>query len=691
MGERMMLLRGSKTPLRNNISGIISIAIGLFISISIATYDIWDKSVFTYSADLPQNYGGITGAYISDILFSIIGIPTYFIPVFIFSYGIKRLTGRDKIRSNLYGTLLFMTAISMLSTLMSDTLHVTTGAISGGLIGHTLIGSIVALLSPVGGYIVSLTVLVLSIIILYPAAIYSREKTVPFKSPINTKQKPKLVQNKGGETIKIVEEKNQVDTASTDTKIEAQETYPELKKGVYMLPPITFLSPPPSKEQQMIKEELISAATILQSKLLDFGVEGKIMQIHPGPVITMFEFEPSPGIKISKVVSLSDDLGRAMGGLKVRVTLIPGKTPIGIEVPNINRAVVSLKEIIDSDSFNKRKSLLSLALGKDIYGTPVSEDLARMPHLLVAGTTGSGKSVSVNSMIMSILYKARPTEVKMLMIDPKLLELSIYEGIPHLISPVITSPKEATEALKKMVLEMDRRYRLIADSGARNIETFNANAEDEHKLPFIVIIIDELADLMFTSSKSVEDSIVRLAQMARAAGIHLILATQRPSVDVITGIIKANFPSRIAFQVSSKVDSRTILDTHGAEKLLGRGDMLLLNPGARIIRLHGAYVSEDEINRTTAFIKAQGKPDYSLMEELVIKDETEVTIDNSERDELYQEVVKYAGTIGEVSISSIQRRFKIGYNRAARIMDILEEDGLVGQSKGAGKARDFLS
>jgi len=673
--------------LKDNISGTISFAIGLFISLSLATYDVWDASAFTYSAKPIQNYGGVAGAYISDILFSMIGISSYFIPVFIFGYSIKRLTGKDKIGSNTYGSILFMLAISMISTLLSDTFHVTTGAISGGIIGLTLINPIVSLLSPVGGYIVSLTVLVTSIIILSPVqeASVKREKTIQFEQMRPVRHPIQTSLNTNGVNPEIIEKEPDLQPSIVTPKI------PELQKGVYMLPPISFLSPVTSKEQQMSKQELLNAAEILQSKLLDFGVQGKIMQIHPGPVITMFEFEPSPGVKISKVVSLSDDLGRAMGGLKVRVTLIPGKTPIGIEVPNTNRAVVSLKEIIDSDSFNKKKSLLTLTLGKDIYGTPVSEDLARMPHLLVAGTTGSGKSVSVNSMIMSILYKARPTEVKMLMIDPKLLELSIYEGIPHLISPVITSPKEATLALQKMVMEMDRRYRLIADSGARNIETFNANAEDEQKLPFIVIIIDELADLMFTSSKSVEDSIVRLAQMARAAGIHLILATQRPSVDVITGIIKANFPSRIAFQVSSKVDSRTILDTHGAEKLLGRGDMLLLNPGARIIRLHGAYVSEDEINRTTAFVKSQGAPDYSLMDELVIKDETASDISSEDRDDLYQEVIKYATGIGEVSISSIQRRFKIGYNRAARIMDMLDEDGLVGQAKGAGKARDFLS
>jgi S-DNA-T family DNA segregation ATPase FtsK/SpoIIIE len=469
---------------------------------------------------------------------------------------------------------------------------------------------------------------------------------------------------------------------------------PDISAGRYTLPPLELLSDRKSRTREVSREELLKSAAILHDRLSDFGVTGKILQIHPGPVITMFEFEPSAGVKISKIVALSDDLGRAMGGIKVRVSLIPGKTPIGIEVPNAEKAVVSLKEIIGSDKFTEKNSLLTLCLGKDIYGNPVAEDLARMPHLLVAGTTGSGKSVGINSMIMSVLYKAKPSEVKMLMVDPKLLELSIYEGIPHLIAPVVTSPKDAAEALKKVVLEMERRYRLIAEQGSRSIEMFNVSVPEDDKLPYIIVIIDELADLMFTASKQVEESIVRLAQMARASGIHLIVATQRPSVDVITGIIKANFPSRIAFQVSSKVDSRTILDTHGAEKLLGQGDMLYLSSGARIQRVHGSYVAEDEINAVVNFIKAQGKPDFSHFESIVIesKDAAEGAGggDRAERDEFYRDAVEFARSAGEVSISSIQRRFKVGYNRAATIMEMMVEDGLVGPPRGAGKPRDFV-
>ncbi|NLI28441.1 MAG: DUF87 domain-containing protein, partial [Nitrospiraceae bacterium] len=330
-------------------------------------------------------------------------------------------------------------------------------------------------------------------------------------------------------------------------------------------------------------------------------------------------------------------------------------------------------------------------LGKDIFGNPVVTDLAKMPHLLVAGATGSGKSVSVNTMIASILYKASPQQVKMLMIDPKLLELSVYGDIPHLISPVITDPKGASEALKKMVFEMERRYRLLAEQGCRNIDTFNRQVSPEQRLPYIVVFIDELADLMFTAPTDVETAIARLAQMARASGIHLILATQRPSVDVITGLIKANFPARISFQVTTRIDSRTILDTQGAEQLLGMGDMLFMVPGVRLTRIHGAFVSENEIRKITDFIKKQGQPDYSSFEKMaVLEERIREEAASDERDEVYDRVLEFAEQAGEVSISSIQRRFKIGYNRAALIMEALEEQGLVGPPKGAGKPRDFL-
>jgi len=439
------------------------------------------------------------------------------------------------------------------------------------------------------------------------------------------------------------------------------------------------------------KEELNIAVSGIEKKLADFGVIGKIKQAYPGPVVTMYEFEPAPGIKINKIVSLSDDLALALRAPSIRVYPISGKAAIGIEVPNLRRATVSLKEILASEVFQNSPSLLTLALGKDIFGNPVVTDLSKMPHLLVAGTTGSGKSVFMNSMIISLLYKTTPDDVKMLMIDPKLLELSVYSDIPHLISPVITNPKEASDALKKIVLEMERRYRLIAENGSRNIATYNRSVPKEEKLPYIVVFIDELADLMFTAPKDVENAITRLAQMARASGIHLILATQRPSVDVITGLIKANFPARISFQVTSKIDSRTILDTQGAEQLLGMGDMLFMVPGVKIMRIHGAYVSESEVREVVNFIKSQRSPEYSSFESISLPEQLESEEDSSEeRDDVYKKVIEFASSVGEISISSIQRRFKIGYNRAARIMELLEQDGLVGPPKGAGKPRDFL-
>lgn len=442
----------------------------------------------------------------------------------------------------------------------------------------------------------------------------------------------------------------------------------------------------------MTKDEINSTISGLEKKLTDFGVKGKIKQANPGPVVTMYEFEPAAGVKINRIVSLTDDLALALRAPSIRVYPISGKAAIGIEVPNRRRATVYLREIISSDIFQKSNSLLSLALGKDIFGNPVVTDLTKMPHLLVAGATGSGKSIFINALILSILYRASPDEVKMLMVDPKLLELSAYSDIPHLIAPVITNPKEASEALKKMVYEMERRYRLLAERGAKNIDTFNKDVEPSERMPYIVVFIDELADLMFTAPADVENAITRLAQMARASGIHLILATQRPSVDVITGLIKANFPARISFQLTTKVDSRTILDSHGAEQLLGMGDMLFMIPGAKVIRIHGAYVSEREVAEITEFIREQRDPDYSYFQKIsLFFDEKSGGVEmGDERDEIYRKVVEFASSSGEISISGIQRRFKIGYNKAARIMELLEEDGLVGPPKGAGKPRDFL-
>ncbi|MBF0565810.1 MAG: DNA translocase FtsK 4TM domain-containing protein [Nitrospirae bacterium] len=701
---------------KNKIRGAVAVVSALLCGMCLATYNKWDPSPFTYTRLPVHNYGGVVGSYISDVTITLCGTTAYLVPVILFIYGLRRLLGSLKKPENLVGSLLLLLSLSMTLALVTDTFGV--GFVKGGLIGLMIIYFLKTALSIVVAFILSLSALYASILLLVPVnassffmpgdkigtdleaamARNNKDRNTGERNirDRNTGQRDMAEQDDSDNDIKIVdhtikEPEHEEDDREKKGEREVKVRLPVPIAGRYVLPTVDLLSREVQEGQSMSKDELVRGAAILSEILSDFGVEGKVSQVHPGPIITMFEFEPAPGVKISKVVSLSDDLGRAMGGIKVRVSLIPGKTPIGIEVPNEKRSTVTLREIIASDKFTKRSSLLTMSLGKDIYGNPIVEDLSRMPHLLVAGTTGSGKSVAINAMIMSILYKAKPSEVKMLMIDPKLLELSIYEGIPHLISHVITNPKEASEALKKMLLEMERRYRLIAEQGARNIEMYNASVGEEEKLSYIIVIIDELADLMFTAAKNVEDSIVRLAQMARASGIHLIVATQRPSVDVITGIIKANFPSRIAFMVSSKVDSRTILDTHGAEKLLGRGDMLLLSPGARIMRVHGAFVKESEIKAVTDFVKSQGAPDYSLFDDLVADEAVKSENAPEDRDEVYKEVIKYAQSVGEVSISSIQRRFKIGYNRAARIMEMMEEDGLVGAPKGAGKPRNFVS
>jgi S-DNA-T family DNA segregation ATPase FtsK/SpoIIIE len=470
------------------------------------------------------------------------------------------------------------------------------------------------------------------------------------------------------------------------------------------------------KRQKIDRDSLIMNSRILEKKLLDYGVEGRVVEVRPGPVITVYEFEPAPGVKVSRIVNLADDLALALSALSIRIVApIPGKAVVGIEVPNANRDMVFLKEIIDSDPFRASKSKLSFGLGKDISGEPFIVDLARMPHLLVAGSTGSGKSVSINSIICSILFKATPDEARFLMIDPKMLELSDYEGIPHLLLPVVTNPKKAAIALRWLVEEMERRYTVLAEKSVRNIEHYHqkmekelkekgkvykrkgdilegegeASSEPMERIPYIIVVIDELADLMMISSREVEESITRLAQMARAVGIHLLLATQRPSVDVLTGIIKANFPARISFQVTSKVDSRTILDTIGAEHLLGAGDMLFLPPGSsKLIRIHGAFVSGAEIKRIVEFLKKQEKPSYDSSILLEVKKEKEAA-GEEEYDEKYDEAVAFVAQTEQASISLIQRRFRIGYNRAARIIEKMEKEGVVGPSDGI-KQREVL-
>jgi S-DNA-T family DNA segregation ATPase FtsK/SpoIIIE len=474
----------------------------------------------------------------------------------------------------------------------------------------------------------------------------------------------------------------------------------ERRKGDYALPPAALLDA--AKTVRKIDErELMDGARLLEEKCREFSVEGSVVQIHPGPVVTTFEFKPDAGVKYSKVTGLADDLCLAMQAESVLIDRIPGKSTVGIQIPNGTREQISLRELLESEAYRRSSSKLTLALGKTIHGEPYMADLAAMPHLLIAGSTGAGKSVGINSMLTSILYRATPDDVRLIMIDPKRLELGMYDDIPHLMTPVVVDPKQAANALRWAVHEMEERYKTLAAEGVRNIEQYNRNVhqaiadkrtpqngEQPKPLPFIVVVIDELADLMMVASNEVEESIARLAQMARAVGIHLILATQRPSVDVITGLIKANLPARIAFRVASKIDSRTILDGNGAEQLLGKGDMLLLPPASsRVIRLHGPYISEQESARLASYLRKQGKPVYDE----TITAEEKVAADGFEmdKDDLYDEAARIVVQSSQASISYLQRRLRIGFSRAARLVDMMEMEGLVSPAAG-GKPREVL-
>jgi S-DNA-T family DNA segregation ATPase FtsK/SpoIIIE len=475
----------------------------------------------------------------------------------------------------------------------------------------------------------------------------------------------------------------------------------ERRKGEYALPPAALLDPART-ERKIDERELMDGARLLEEKCREFSVEGAVVQIHPGPVVTTFEFKPDAGVKYSKITGLADDLCLAMQAESVLIDRIPGKSTVGIQIPNRTREQISLRELLESDLYRRSASKLTIALGKTIHGEPFVADLAAMPHLLIAGSTGAGKSVGINGMLTSILYRATPDDVRMIMIDPKRLELGMYEDIPHLLTPVVVDPKQAANALRWAVREMEERYKTLAAEGVRNIEQYNRNiqqaltekrtppegGEMPRPLPFIVVIIDELADLMMVASNEVEESIARLAQMARAVGIHLILATQRPSVDVITGLIKANLPARISFRVSSKIDSRTILDGNGAEQLLGRGDMLFLPPASsRCIRLHGPYISEQESARLASFLRKQGKPTYD--ETITAEEKTAADAVEMDKDDLYDEAARIVVQSGQASISYLQRRLRIGFSRAARLVDMMEMEGLVSPAAG-GKPREVL-
>jgi S-DNA-T family DNA segregation ATPase FtsK/SpoIIIE len=462
--------------------------------------------------------------------------------------------------------------------------------------------------------------------------------------------------------------------------------------GDYILPSLSLLREPSNEDTSESRQNLQNQATLLEGTLGDFGIEAKVVQIDKGPVVTRYELQPAAGVKVQKIVTLSDDIALAMKAVSVRVVApIPGKDRVGIEVPNSKMNIVNLREILASDIFAHAKSKLTLALGKDIAGSPVVSDLGSMPHLLIAGTTGSGKTVCVNSIIISMLFHATPDEIKFIMVDPKMVELAPYNGLPHLLCPVITNAKKASAALNWTVSEMEARYKILANETARNIDAYNKKVDEERKMPYIVVIIDELADLMVVASQEIENAITRLSQLSRAVGIHIILATQRPSVDVITGVIKANFPTRISFKVASKVDSRTVLDANGADKLLGRGDMLFLPPGtSKLSRAQAPLVTDEEIERIVEFIRNQKPATYN---ESILKEQDKAqsgtNVLENKSDAMYPEAVKVVLETKHASVSMIQRRLRLGYTRAARLIDAMEAEGIVGPYQGS-KPREIL-
>ncbi|HAP66272.1 MAG TPA: DNA translocase FtsK [Nitrospinae bacterium] len=736
-----------KNKIIREIIGVLFIAFALFSFISLISYHSDDPSFSKYiSTKIPvKNYGGIVGAYLSDVLVQFMGGGSYFIIIasLLFGWTIFQNEMISLSIFSLIGGILSTTFLcSLIYLLFRTDPFFGKLAPSGGTLGYFITEELIWLFNRGGAYIVVFTLLIFSILLttrisigdtlarlngitgfllkglsaIKPKGVKKKEKRV--KQPAQKIELVQQPQDINTEPPKIVSTVRNDEEEKEDFEIEGKFASYDTT-GEYTLPSLSLLDSPSPTVKKRDEDELINNSSILEKKLIDFGIEGKVVQVLPGPVITMYEFEPASGVKVSRIMSLSDDLALAMKAISVRILApVPGKSVVGIEIPNVYRDSVSLKELLSSDEFKKAKSKLSLGLGMDISGKPVVTDLAQIPHLLVAGATGSGKSVGINSMICSILFNSTPDEVKMIMIDPKMIELSIYDGIPHLIAPVVTNPKKAANALRWVVEEMERRYNCLAEKGVRNIDGYNRTIEEtenkeqkakdkgqkakgirdntevqeleeivkekeEKKLPYIVVIIDELADLMMVSSKDVEDALTRLAQMARAAGIHLLVATQRPSVDVLTGIIKANFPSRISYQVSSRIDSRTILDSVGAERLLGKGDMLFLPPGtSRLQRIHGAYVSEVEIKKVVEFLKKQQKPIYL---ESILKPRIDEVAEKEgeDSDELYDQAVALVASTRQASISMIQRRLRIGYNRAARMIEIMEKHGLVGPADGA--------
>ncbi|MCM3880716.1 MAG: DNA translocase FtsK [Vicinamibacterales bacterium] len=729
--------------------GVAVFAASLLWLISLATYEPTDP-VWFFSAGsgaTPVNFAGRVGAFLAEASFQLLGYASYVIPAVLGVIGWHYFWCRtvDAAYTKLVGASLLFGCLSSLLNLAFGTIDVEGKPFrAGGYLGEWLASWMSDYLNRTGSIIVILTLLFLAIILstqfsigrmFSSAAAVGRKGSSRMFGRVGAwwderrrERQRQIVAAKQGKKVTAVVSPARRTAGPAVQKIEEAEPRvderhppvmakkraelnpplplpePEPRKprrpGSYTVPPLSLLDAPKT-ERKIDERELMEGARLLEEKCREFAVEGAVAQIHPGPVVTTFEFKPDAGVKYGKITSLADDLCLAMQAESVLIDRIPGKSTVGIQIPNHAREQISLRELLQSEMYQRSASKLTLALGKTIHGEPYMTDLATMPHLLIAGSTGTGKSVAINSMLSSILFRASPEEVRLIMIDPKRVELGMYEDIPHLMTPVVVDPKQAVNALRWAVKEMEERYKKLAAAGVRNIEQFNRNVGHQIKeggttgedgetlmpLPYIVVVIDELADLMMVARGDVEESIARLAQMARAVGLHLLLATQRPSVDVITGLIKANLPSRISFRVSSKTDSRTILDANGAEQLLGRGDMLFLPPASsRTIRLHGPYISEQESARLASFLRKQGKPVY---DNSITAEEKKLDGISMEKDDLYDEAARIVVSSGQASISYLQRRLRIGFSRAARLVDMMEMDGIVSPGAG-GKVREVL-
>ncbi len=698
---------------RHEIQGILYGALALFLFVSLLSYHYhaYDPISLPGQAST-QNIAGIIGAVVAKLLFQYFGYVAYAFPFITLLIAIDkfRLTPLFVNYGNIIGAfvgMLCLCALLSLPFLGASTLHT-----PGGFIGAAIATFLKSYLNPFGSVVVIITGLLTAGILLKKylfqnlldrTGLIIQEEETESTPQIMHPQSPITLQDKAKTSSKTFTARIADQLKKKSGIVDSKQD--EVSQPVGFQPPSTTLlnKPHAGKIRAGLEQNLLNNSRILEEKLLDFGVEGQVVGVLPGPVITRYEFQPAPGIKVSRIVNLSDDLALALKAIAVRIVApVPGKDVVGIEVPNATREIVYLREILESKGFANNPSKLALGIGKDIGGRPYIADLTKMPHLLIAGATGSGKSVCLNALICSILFHATPDEVRFIMIDPKTLELGIYENIPHLLIPVVKDPHQAVNALNWATEEMRRRYGILAQKGVRNIAQYNDAVLDfrkrqhaetlqtvetlEDPLPYIVVIVDELADLTISSS-GVEKPITRLAQMARAVGIHLILATQRPSVDVITGLIKANFPARISFRVSSKVDSRTILDTNGAELLLGDGDMLFLIPGtSRIRRLHGSFVTEKEIRRVTAAIKKMGQPHYD--QSVLSYGENQNNEDQND-EALYEKAVRLVVESGEASVSMLRRSLKIGHSRASRLIDLMEKDGIVGNFKGS-RPRDII-